>query len=80
MALEGIRVVGTSGGRERRGRGRRDSEEQKNRFDEALRARLDDGPPEEEEALAAAADGPPAEPESESPDPNRPGAHIDVVA
>jgi hypothetical protein len=80
MALEGIRVVGASGGRERRGRGRRDSEEQKNRFDEALRARLGDEPPDEEEALAAAADGPAAEHESESLAPQRPGAHIDVVA
>ncbi|MHC4914950.1 MAG: hypothetical protein ACYTGB_05610 [Planctomycetota bacterium] len=80
MALEGIRVVGTSGGRERRGKGRRESDEKKNRFDKALLARLGDEPPEEEEDPAAASEGTLAEHDADSPDPGRPGARIDVVA
>ncbi len=48
MALEGIRVIGPSGGRERRKRRRRQDEGDKRPFDDALKKRLES--PETEES------------------------------
>ncbi len=58
MALEGIRVVGPSGGRERRGRRRpRDERDERKPFDDALKEKLEGSEAEETAEIEIVEDG-----------------------